>query len=112
MFDHMKTTCPVIRNAFLPVILLLSSLPGWSQPEDTADYAQPKELDEIIVTATRKNENLSQVAYNTTVINQKEIQYMPAGNLDDVFTHRAHTELGIKSGHPEHITQRDPGIVR
>jgi iron complex outermembrane receptor protein len=73
-------------------------MPGWSQPEDTAGYAQSKELDEIVVTATRKNENLSQVAYNTTVISKKEMQFMPAYNLDDVFTMVAGMNQDRKNG--------------
>jgi outer membrane receptor protein involved in Fe transport len=77
---------------------MLPCIPGWSQVVDTSSYAQKKELDEIIVTATRKNENPSRVAYNTIVLSQKEMQFIPVNNLDDVFMTVAGINQDRKNG--------------
>jgi iron complex outermembrane recepter protein len=98
MFDNIGITHLAATKVIIPLIFMLPCIPAWSQDVDTSSYAQPKELEEITVTATRKNENLSQIAYNTTVLNQKEMQSLPVYNLDDVFTTVAGMNQDRKNG--------------
>jgi iron complex outermembrane recepter protein len=94
----MKSICSATRKVILHIIFVLPCIPGWSQVADTFAYARPQELDEIIVTTTRKIESLSHVAYNTSVLSQKETEAIPVYNLDDVFNTVAGINQDRKNG--------------
>jgi iron complex outermembrane receptor protein len=98
MFDNITGYCRMGKGHLMPVLFILSYIQGWSQTADTSGYAKPKALDEIIVTATRKSENLSRVAYYTTVLTRKDIQQIPASSFDDIFSVVAGINQDRKNG--------------
>ena len=57
-----------------PLIVLLLSVSTFSFAQVKSDSTLLRELDEVIVTATRTEKKLSNVAVPATVITQKNIQ--------------------------------------
>ena len=77
----------ITKNATIVTMLIMQSVICsivFSQEPDTIAAAMVKEIDEIIVSATRRNELLSHTTYNTTVLVSEELELYPAQNLDDV----------------------------
>ena len=86
------------RRALILLIPLLICNSLFSQVADTATFIPAKELEEIIVTTTRRSEFLSNIAYNTTILGPKEMEFCPAHNLDDIFTMVAGINQDRKNG--------------
>jgi len=84
------------------VLLFLVQLPYctvlYSQDTDSAGYLPAKELDEVVVTAARRSESLSRIAYNTTVLGRKELSLFPAHSFDDIFSMVAGINQDRKNG--------------
>jgi len=73
-----------MKKFLLLIILLAASLPAWA--EDTK-----LSLDEVVVTATRAEEETDKISSNVTVITQEEIRKSTATNVQDLLR----TEAGI-----------------
>jgi iron complex outermembrane recepter protein len=77
-------------------LLIISNLKA--QDSDTIRSIPGKELDEVIVTATRRAEPLSHLAYNITVVGEAEMTTFPTSNFDDIFNRVAGSNQDRKNG--------------
>ncbi len=71
-----------MRGYFL-IILFLFSLDLWSQTTET-DSLFNKKLEEVVVTATRSERKLSNIAVPVTLIQQKTIRQSGSLRLNDI----------------------------
>ena len=64
-----------LKHVFLITVACFSGITGWTQQKKvTTDTAFSKELNEVVVTATRNERKLSNVAVPVNIISQKTIQ--------------------------------------
>jgi outer membrane receptor for ferrienterochelin and colicins len=81
-----KSSCVIILALFFPLLGLAQQL----------DSAFTKELEEVVVTATRNERKLGNVAVPVTIINQKKIQQAGSLRLRDILQEQ--TGLFLTSG--------------
>ncbi len=71
---------------------------SYSQDIDSLETLPGRELEEVIVTASRRSEILSGMNYNTTVLHTKEMSLCPARSMDDIFSMVAGLNQDRKNG--------------
>lgn len=86
-----------MKHVFLITVACFSGITGWTQQKKvTTDTAFSKELNEVVVTATRNERKLSNVAVPVNIISQKTIQQAASLRLKDILQEQA--GLFITSG--------------
>jgi iron complex outermembrane receptor protein len=74
-----------IRLMLAGYMLIASQATGICQDPDTTQAGFKADLDEVVVSASRRSEYLSHVAYPVTVVGRREIGLFPAHSPDDIF---------------------------
>ncbi len=81
----------------VPVILLASAIGGNAMAQDATDDAAEGVLEEVIVTATKRAENIQDIPISITALNQSQIEQMSAGVPDIRFMSGRVANLTIES---------------
>lgn len=79
-------TSTMYKKILFPVILLAVSTGANAQQKDTSDYT---ELDEVVVTATKSERKLANVAVPVKIITQKTIQQSGSLRLNNILQEQA-----------------------
>ncbi len=81
----------------VPVILLASAISGNAMAQDTAESAEAGILEEVIVTATKRAENIQDIPISITALNPSQIETMSAGVPDIRFMNARVGNLTVES---------------
>ena len=81
----------------IPVFLLASAIGGNVMAQDPADSAEEGILEEVIVTATKRAENIQDIPISITALNQAQIEQLSAGVPDIRFMSGRVGNLTIES---------------
>ena len=79
------------QSAFACTVMILTviSLPVWAQTDSSPSDSDVVEMEEVIVTATRTEEELLEVPQHVTVITEEEIRASGAANIAEVIEEKA-----------------------
>jgi iron complex outermembrane recepter protein len=94
----MNRTHSNMERTFVIILLLIAQANLSAQEQDTLKSIPGRELDEVIVTAVRRAEPLSHLAYNITIVSENDITSFPTQNFDDIFNRIAGINQDRKNG--------------
>ena len=92
----------VFRAGFLCsslAVLLLASLSGQVMAQDDSEYSDAGVLEEVIVTATKRAENIQDIPISITALSSSEIEQISAGVPDIRFLSGRVANLTIESSY-------------
>ena len=81
----------------VPAVLLASAIGNNAMAQDATDEANEGALEEVIVTATKRVENIQDIPISITALNQSQIEQMSAGVPDIRFMNARVGNLTIES---------------